>query len=89
MITQNYVKGYAQNFGSQNLIWNGFVSKYLWKFHRCVNFQAEDSPLQIKILLAEKDGACSQAHTTSFDSILYFGKLYLILQTPLITVFQM
>lgn len=89
MITQNYVKGYAQNFGSQNLIWNGFVSKYLWKFHRCVNFQAEDSPLQIKILLAEKDGACSQEHTASFDSILYFGKLYLILQTPLITVFQM
>lgn len=49
MITQNYVKGYAQNFGFRNLILDGFVPKYLWKFHYCVNFQVEDSPLQIKI----------------------------------------
>lgn len=45
MTTQNYVKGCAQNFGFQNVILDGFVPKYPWKFHYCVNFQVEGSPL--------------------------------------------
>lgn len=89
MITQNYAKEYAQNFGLQNLILDGFVPKYPWKFHYCVNFQVEEISLQIKILLAKEDGASSHAHTTNSNSALYFGKLYLILHTPLIAIFQM
>lgn len=88
MITQNYVKGCAQNFGFKNLILDGFVPEYPWKFHYCVNFQVKDSPLQIKILLAV-DGAYSHAHTTNSNSTLYFGKFYLVLHTPLIAIFQM
>lgn len=88
-ITQNYVKGCAQNFGFQNLTLDAFLPKYPWKFHYCVNFQVEDSLLQIKILLAVQDGAYSHAHTTNSDTTLYFGKLCLILQTPLIAILQM
>lgn len=59
MITQNYIQRYAHNFGFQNLVFDGFVPEYPWKFHYCLNFQVEDSPLQIKILLAEEDSAYS------------------------------
>lgn len=46
-----------QNFGFQNLVLDDFVPKYPWKIPNWLNFQVEDSPLQIKILLAEEDGA--------------------------------
>lgn len=53
-----------------------------------MNFQAEDSPLQIKILLVEEDGAYVHAHSTKSASSLLFGELYLILDTLLIAVFR-